>query len=68
MKTKTIAVIVGTVICLGMASQVVENSLDKEAIKDYLTENVKEHDEEESPINFEIGDKEERSLLEWIGF
>ncbi|WP_086350563.1 hypothetical protein [Candidatus Enterococcus clewellii] len=68
MKTKTIAAIVGAVICLGMASQVVESSLDKEAIKNYLTENVKEHDEEESPINFEIGDKDEAGFIERIGF
>ncbi|MGL4695484.1 hypothetical protein [Enterococcus larvae] len=68
MKTKTITGIVGAVICLGMVSQVVESSVDKEAVKDYLTENVKEQDEEDSAINFEIGDKEEHSFLEWIGF
>ncbi|MBL1223996.1 hypothetical protein [Enterococcus sp. BWR-S5] len=68
MKTKTIAAIVGAVICLGAASQVVEHSIDKEGLKEYLTENVKEQDEKDSSINFEIGDKEERSFLEWVGF
>ncbi|MBL1223994.1 hypothetical protein [Enterococcus sp. BWR-S5] len=68
MKTKTIAAIVGAFICLGAASQVVESSIDKEGLKEYLTENVKEQDEKESSINFEIGDKKEESFIERIGF
>ncbi|MGL4695483.1 hypothetical protein [Enterococcus larvae] len=68
MKAKTIVAIVGALICLGMVSQVVESSVDKEAVKDYLTENVKEQDEEDCPINFEIGDKNEAGFLEKIGF
>jgi hypothetical protein len=68
MKTKTIAAIVGAIICLGAVSQVVESRIDKEGLKEYLTENVEERDEMESHIDFEIGDKEERSVLEWIGF
>ncbi|MBL1223995.1 hypothetical protein [Enterococcus sp. BWR-S5] len=68
MKTKTIAAIVGAFICLSIASQTVESSIDKEGLKEYLTENVKEQDEKDSSINFEIGDKEERSFLEWVGF
>ena len=68
MKTKTIAVIVGAVICLSIASQAVENNFDKEGLKEYLTENFEEQDEKDSPIDFEIGDKQERSFIEWIGF
>ncbi|WP_321384989.1 hypothetical protein [uncultured Enterococcus sp.] len=68
MKTKTIAAVVGAVICLGAASQVVESSINKEGLKEYLTENFEEQDEKDSPIDFEIGDKEERSFLEWVGF
>ncbi|WP_321384992.1 hypothetical protein [uncultured Enterococcus sp.] len=68
MKTKTIAAIVGAVICLGAASQAVESSIDKEGLKEYLTENFEEQDEKDSPIDFEIGDKKEESFMEKIGF
>lgn len=53
---------------VGIISQQVENSLDKEAIKDYVQENFKEDNGNDEHINFEIGDRDEDTFLEYIGF
>lgn len=45
MKKKTIMTVLVVLMGLGMVSQVVESSVDKEEVKSYMTTNFKELDE-----------------------
>lgn len=65
---KRIVIAVSILSIVGIISQQVESSLDKEAIKDYVQTNFKEDNGNDEHINFEIGDRSEDSFLEYIGF
>lgn len=54
-KKSVLAVVLGGLLCVGIISQIVEQHLDKEGIKMFVSSHLKE---EES----------ETSFLEWIGF
>jgi len=67
MKTKMM-MMVGALICLGAVSQVVEHSIDKEEVKTFVTDNLKEQDEKDATIDFDVDEKEENTFFEKIGF
>ncbi|MFV0395552.1 MAG: hypothetical protein ACK5LC_14395 [Coprobacillaceae bacterium] len=64
---KRVAIGFGVLSLVGILSQQVENSLDKEAIKEYVETNFEESNEKDEHINFEIGDQE-ASISEYLGF
>ncbi|GEM_PF-4307883 len=68
MKKNKLMVVLGAVVCMGIVSQVVERNIDEEAVKSYVTANFQENDEPGGHIDFEIGDREEETILEKIGF
>lgn len=65
---KRLVIAVSILSIVGIISQQVEKSLDKEAIKNYVQENFKEDNANDEHINFEIGDRDEDTFLEYIGF
>lgn len=65
---KRLVIAVSILSIVGIISHQVEKSLDKEAIKEYVQENFKEDDANDEHINFEIGDRDEDTFLEYIGF
>ncbi|MBV7392043.1 MULTISPECIES: hypothetical protein [Enterococcus] len=62
MKIKKIVVITGIVLGLGAASQIVEHSVDKTAVKNYVETNFTEQDDNETNFNFK--DEEENTFFE----
>ncbi|MDQ0360652.1 hypothetical protein [Breznakia pachnodae] len=63
-----VVVAVSVLSIVGVLSQQVEKELDKEEVKAYVQENFKEDDNNEEHINFENGNQNEDSFLEYIGF
>lgn len=66
MKAKKLMIITGIVLGLGAASQVVEHTIDKPAVKNYVETNFTEQDDDKTNFNFK--DEEEDTFFEWIGF
>lgn len=62
---KKMIIAIAAVVSLGMVSQVVERTMDKEAVKDTVQTYLKEtpDKEDDETISFE-----ENSFSEWLGF
>ncbi|OEG17645.1 hypothetical protein BCR25_18150 [Enterococcus termitis] len=58
----------GVLVCLGIVSQGVERSIDKEEVKHFVTEHFEEQDEGEDWIDFQTDDKKQETFIERIGF
>lgn len=63
---KKIIVTVGILFAIGIVSQVVERTMDRDAIKDFVVTNFKETDDDAT--NFDFKDEKETNFIEWLGF
>lgn len=63
---KKIIVTVGILFAIGIVSQVVERTMDRDAIKDFIVTNFKETDDDAT--NFDFKDEKETNFIEWLGF
>lgn len=63
---KKIIVTVGILFAIGIVSQVVERTMDRDSIKDFVVTNFKETDDDAT--NFDFKDEKETNFIEWLGF
>ena len=63
---KKIMIAVAILLGVGIVSQVVERTMDKEAIKNFVVANFKENDD--YATDFDFKDENETNFIEWLGF
>lgn len=63
--TKIMVAVVAGLLGLGIISHTVEDNINQQEVKDYVTENFKEQDDDDVKEDF---DNRDESFLEKIGF